>query len=1104
MKKQLQRTYSGLTALLGVFVLTFLGLGSCMNPLQAPAERSPDGSTGVRISIVTGEERTLLPSATFSKYVLHFETGDSVTIPGDITLDDGVNTEIVSLDPADWTITVTAFVEVEGGSEVAAAEGSAEVSLGSGQLKGVSIRVSSKIGGGDGYFSYDVQYPADVQYGRLQVYVEGGTPVIDKYLTSEPSENKIVLAAGYYGLSVRLETSYGVAVRTEIVHIYPGMETRGDYVFSEADFGIPVTISGTVDLSGLGAVDWAEIILYRYSNFTYPEASFYEDGPSGNWPWAVKTLPFKQPTDLYVELRLQLSTGGTLIKRLPAPVSVYDVNAATPNLGPFAVTHFNLSGTIDFSDLTSLGITNIYNAQVEVYQDGSSPGYLGSAFVSSEGGPWSFGILTEETSLSVRIVLQIQLYNGITFYDEIQTSLTVSHSDLDFTPGPISAETTINGAGTNNGDYWYLFVPDASTIYAFTASDAGSQYISLSLYDASGTPLDSAFGFSGAALSSDLTAGEVYYIQLGLGSPYQTFQFRVDPVTQTNLSGTVNFSGLLSPFSGVTVSSAEITIYADNSIHTTLGTGTVNPDDGSWTATVGLAGSSVPAVLVITTNLSNTQTVYHQEDLSINGSASGLNFNPGAVTGGSAVARTIINGNDYFLYVPETTGNYSLRVSETDQYMGLELHDIQAGTPPDSTGGPDGLELIQMLNMGNPYLIRVYSWSSQSSAYQFQAEALQPVTLSGTVNLNGLAPLTSGDINYTEIQIYNGASNPVPLGPPVTAESNGTWSATISASGTQAVRIVAYTYLNNGRILTAHRQDTVSGNTSGLDLAPAAVSPTAGQPVPRVSANNLDSFLLVPSTSGFFNLGVISDSGMSPAISLHDAATGAQLAQGVNSLYASLVATTPYIVRIENVWAFTAYQFQMSAIASTISIGGTVNNSGLPSSITSLISSATVSGFLDYIQIISGAPVTGSAWSALVPSDFTGQTADMVLRLNLNNGLAINSHIQTVLTASASDIDFAPAAIANGATITGKSGANENDWLLFVPPTSGDFILQAESDAYILIEVYDGLTGYPITNSWADFSVTITTSFSALNPYIIRVFNGGSGDFQLKAEEAPQ
>jgi hypothetical protein len=72
-----------------------------------------------------------------------------------------------------------AYVEVDNGpAYVAAAEGSAQASLASGDFRGVSIRVSARLDGEDGYFSYDAQYPADVTYAYVEVYDSGGTIVI--------------------------------------------------------------------------------------------------------------------------------------------------------------------------------------------------------------------------------------------------------------------------------------------------------------------------------------------------------------------------------------------------------------------------------------------------------------------------------------------------------------------------------------------------------------------------------------------------------------------------------------------------------------------------------------------------------------------------------------------------------------------------------------------------------------------------------------------------------------------------------------------------------------------------------------------------------------
>jgi hypothetical protein len=1097
MKKQLQKKYGVFTALLSVFVLTFLGLGACANPLQSPTERSPDGSAGVRINIVAGEARTLLPTAGFSKYVLNFTTDDNVTIPPEVTIT-GSNTDIISLDPANWTIRVTAYVDVAG-VDVAAAEGSAQVSLGAGELKGVSIRVSSKLDGTDGYFSYNAQYPVDVNYGYLELYDSEGETKFTKDLFSEPSGDKITLSPGYYRLRIYLTTNYGVAVRTEIAHIYPGMETRGDYSFTRDDFGSPIDISGTVDLSGMGNVNNATIYLHRNSSFTYQEAYYEEHSPSDSWAWTVRTLPFNQSTDLYVELTVQFSSGARLTKRLEVPFSVYDQNVTAPPMGPFTVNQFNLSGVVDFDILDSLGVTHNY-AGISVYQDGGAPALLGDAAVNTGNGSWSFGLMTEETTLPARIVLYVSTSGG-SIYDEIQTTLSASRSDLDFAPGPVNAGTVYNGTGATI-EYRYMFVPDVSGDYAFKLSGAGSESVELSLYNASGNNLDYAYGYPDATLFYGLNGGEVYYIRLYLYSQYRAFQFQVNPVSQASLGGTVDFSDILSRFSGVSVSTADIKIYADTGAHTLLGASSINTGDGSWSATVDLAGSSEPAVFVIATTLSNGLTVYHQEAGVINGNDSDLDFSPAAVTEESPVTRMTVNQYDYLLYVPSNTGDHSFTVSAgADRYMSVELYDAQTGNYIYYLSGYNGLELIQTLNAGNPYLIRVYGYN-QFETYQFQAENLKQVTLSGTVSLSGLAPLTASDISYTEIRVYNSASSPVQLGSSVTVANNGSWSALVPVSETQTVRIAAAIYLQNGRVITAHRQDSISGNTAGLDLAPAAISPIAGQPVSRASGYSGDWFLLVPPASGYFNLGVTSGSG-APWLYLYDTA-GAELAQSNSgSLYAAL-SVTPYIVHISNIESFAAYQFQMTAVAS-MTIDGSVDYSGL-ASISSVISSATVSAYLDnpaHTPIATGAPIAaGGSWSTPVPANAAGQPVRLVLTVNLNNNLQITSHIQTVLTESASDLDFAPSPAPIATTINGMSGINGYDGLLFVPASNETFTLQAGSNyTYTYISVYNGLTGNWLGDASSYYSLAeITLSLSAETPYIIQISNGQSfQDYQFYA-----
>jgi hypothetical protein len=617
-------------------------------------------------------------------------------------------------------------------------------------------------------------------------------------------------------------------------------------------------------------------------------------------------------------------------------------------------------------------------------------------------------------------------------------------------------------------------------------------------YGVKSSALDYAYGYPDAMLSLSLIAGEAYYVPLYVNSPYRDFQFRVDPVSQAILGGTVNFSGILSSFAetGVTITGADIAIYADNSLHTPIGMAVINTGDGSWSAMVDVAGSSVPALFVITANLSNGNDVNFQEQRSISGSNSGLNFSPAALTGASPVSRTTVNQYDRLLFVPTTSGGYSFRASAgAGGYRHLMLYDGAMGS---GIAGEGDLEIVRTLNAGDPYLIEVYANYNQFDAYQFRVEELQPVILSGIVSFSGLAPLTSADINFTEIRVYTGGSTPDQLGT-ITADSEGSWSVTVPASESQAVKIEACIYLNNGLIVAAQRQDTVSGDTTGLDLAP--VSLADGQAVVRTScAWGGDGFLFVPTASGLFNLEAISGNS-TPWLYLYDT-MGTELARSNSgSLYAELSGGTPYIVQVDSIWSFTAYQFRATATASA-SIGGSVDYSSLPGSISSIISSATVSGYLNNstnTEIVSGVLVEGSNWSTLIPANLTGQAARLVLTLNLSNGHSLTSHIETVLPAT--DIDFSLASIASDSAINGKSDADGYGWLLFVPENSGTFALQAESDTAPYLSVYDGVTGSYIYGVSGGYLVTLNLMLSAGTPYIIRISIGGQSfhDYQFTA-----
>jgi hypothetical protein len=764
---------------------------------------------------------------------------------------------------------------------VAAAGGTIRVILAAEEMKGVSVQVSANTqpGAKDGYFSYAVSYPQDVVSSSWEL--SNSSTTISGDLLDQAKDDDIALAPGYYLLRATLETSYSTAVRTEIVHIYPGLETRWDHAFVAADFGVPIAIRGTVNLTGLGPVTQAAIALFQDSDFSsYPETSFVANNPSGQWTWTARALPFNQPTDLYVRLRLTFPDGDVLTRRLPAPVSVYNTDVTAPNLGLSKVGTFELGGTFDFDNLTPLGITATA-ASVHIFYGGETltPIPFGGGFTGEQG--WSYELFGE-TNSPVRMVLKIDTNKG-SFYSEIQKNLTGDLSSLEFEEGMISAGTTINGAGVAGG-YSYLFEPGASGNYAFTVSSSQGA-ASLSSVTAVMGPAPSPSGPDVWGLSDT----GLYLITLALASPNQTFQLRVDPAAQATLSGTVDFTGLLSTFdpaANVTVTAATITIYADNGAHTQLGAGAVTIEDGSWTGAAGFVGASTSAVLAITANLSNAQTVRHQEYLAISGDNDDLNFAPAAV-GQNPVFRTTVysggsGGDNALLYVPARTGLYSFMASSVaGESMNIVPYDGGSLLPAASYPGDHG-EAVAALVGGKPYRVVVSSPSSTFATYQFQARELPPVTLSGTFNFAGLAPLTSGNIYYTEIQVYDN-SNIAQLESPVRVNSNGSWTAVMPpASGPRPVRIAASVHLRNGgqidsNIATVLPGSTVAtGSTAGnLNFAPASAPTGEFYPVTVYAGSNGTWLLWIPETAGEYVLDVERLDNKDPQMYLYNGSSSA-------------------------------------------------------------------------------------------------------------------------------------------------------------------------------------------------------------------------------------
>jgi hypothetical protein len=256
-----------------VFIFPLFLLNACSQYLGLPPGEpfSASGSTGqVLIRIArTGAERTIYPEIPpFSRYILNFVHEDGTTAPDAVVQE--AETIQIGLKTGLWTIIATAFIDPQSGLSLPVLQGSVRIAVEAGESASAAILLDKTLPGEGpaGRFTYSVTYPPDrVNSAVLSLSVLGtggifipaetidlragnpaGTPAGTPAETGS-SGGSISLPAGYYRMDIILGTVYPFTGRTEIVHIYPGLETQAPpYVFTPSDFPLPAEITGTAAL----------------------------------------------------------------------------------------------------------------------------------------------------------------------------------------------------------------------------------------------------------------------------------------------------------------------------------------------------------------------------------------------------------------------------------------------------------------------------------------------------------------------------------------------------------------------------------------------------------------------------------------------------------------------------------------------------------------------------------------------------------------------------------------------------------------------------------------------------------------------------------------
>jgi hypothetical protein len=240
----MKKIYGTITMLMMATVI----LTAC-GALLDPPGASRDGETGTVHIAIDGAAgaRTLTPAAAaFTRYTASFSGPDT---QADVTLSGGSGT--VDLVTGSWTITVTASTGTDP-TYTEVGRGSATVTVTRLQPVTADIAIIPLTGGGKtGGFSWSATIPA-VDTATLTLAdstgaAVGGMPV-DLKATADASTGIASgtlgsLDAGYYLMNIRLEKDSKSAGRTEVVHIYDGLATSANYVFTDYDFEAIIDLS---------------------------------------------------------------------------------------------------------------------------------------------------------------------------------------------------------------------------------------------------------------------------------------------------------------------------------------------------------------------------------------------------------------------------------------------------------------------------------------------------------------------------------------------------------------------------------------------------------------------------------------------------------------------------------------------------------------------------------------------------------------------------------------------------------------------------------------------------------------------------------------------
>jgi hypothetical protein len=129
-----------------------------------------------------------------------------------------------------WDVTAEGYVIIQG-TDYLAARGRKLITVTAGQTTNEYINITADNTGEEGVFSYDIRLSLDIEsLSKALLVFESldGEYRTEIDLKEEGAEKRtLAVKPGFYLLKVQLENGYQVTGKTEVVHVYTNMETKG-------------------------------------------------------------------------------------------------------------------------------------------------------------------------------------------------------------------------------------------------------------------------------------------------------------------------------------------------------------------------------------------------------------------------------------------------------------------------------------------------------------------------------------------------------------------------------------------------------------------------------------------------------------------------------------------------------------------------------------------------------------------------------------------------------------------------------------------------------------------------------------------------------------